>query len=42
MKHIKNDYELFIEKNKKNIDGIFILVSINQIFVTSKKILKFK
>ena len=42
MKHIENNYELFIEKNKKNIDGIFILVSINQIFVTSKKILKFK
>ncbi len=42
MKHIEEDYEKFIEKNKKNIDGIFILVSADQIFKISKKILKFK
>ena len=42
MKHIEEDYENFIKKNKKDIDGIFILVSADQIFQISKKVLKFK
>jgi len=42
MNHIEETYEHFIKKNKENIDGIFILVSANQIFTISKKILKFK
>jgi len=42
MKNIEENYEYFIEKNRKNIDGIFILVSPNQIFRISKTILKFK
>ena len=42
MKHIEDNYENFVEKNKKKIDGIFILVSGDQIFKISKRVLKFK
>lgn len=42
MKHIEKDCFDFIKQNKKVIDGIFILVSMDQIFITSKKILKYK
>ena len=42
MNHVEKNYYDFIKQNKKIIDGIFILVSMDQIFVTSKKILKYK
>lgn len=42
MRHIEKDCFDFIKQNKKVIDGIFILVSMDQIFMTSKKILKYK
>jgi len=42
MKHTEETYEYFLKKNKKNIDGIFILVSADHIFRVTKKILKFK
>ncbi len=42
MIHIDEDYYEFIKQNKKIIDGIVILVSMDQIFFTTKKILSFK
>ena len=42
MNHIERNYDNFINQNKKIIDGIIILVSMDKIFETSKKILKYK
>ena len=37
MIHIDEDYYEFIKQNKKIIDGIVILVSMDQIFLQQKK-----
>ncbi len=42
IKHVEENYINFIKENKNYIDGIFVLVSLDQIYKISKNILKFK
>ena len=42
IKHVSQNYLDFIKYNKNNIDGIMILVSLDNIFQVSKNVIKYK
>jgi predicted dehydrogenase len=42
IKNVEENYLSFIKQNKNEIEGVFILVSMDQIYQISKNILKFK